>query len=384
MVWVQLGEVDMQWIKGMAYALAIAVCLAGVAGAAPVINGYSGTFSDGQNCTISGSGFGSKPTGAPIKYDDFENGSNGSPLSGWVTYSGGNAPPQYDTQYLRPHSSRSARANYIGQYNQFGIQSPTDISQVYIDFWYLYDPASPPSRNHKLFRLYADQDQGFPNLYANIYCDSTGGDHLSQDGVDTGNYHKYFEWGWRHAVKKWVHVQGYFKASSATADDGQARLWIDGIPWVNEMAFRTRTTTNPTLWHSVWFGYWLGHESSQYCSASPGASYTYWDDVYVDYTQARIEVGNASTYAACTHREVQIPTAWGTNSIAINVNGGSFDPGSGLYVYVTDPNGAVNAAGYPVTLGDQTGGDTTPPNAVANLAVGSTTQTSASLTWTAV
>jgi hypothetical protein len=71
--------------------------------------------------------------------------------------------------------------------------------------------------------------------------------------------------------------------------------------------------------------------------------------MYVDNTRARVEIGNASTFAASTQREPQIPTAWSDNSISVNVNNGAFPSGSKVYLFVIDKNG-VPSPGYPITL----------------------------------
>jgi hypothetical protein len=73
------------------------------------------------------------------------------------------------------------------------------------------------------------------------------------------------------------------------------------------------------------------------------------DDIYADNTLARVVVGNASTYASLTHRELQIPSAWSNSSIAITVNKGSFRDNDCAYLYVIDDNGIVNSNGYKIS-----------------------------------
>ena len=72
---------------------------------------------------------------------------------------------------------------------------------------------------------------------------------------------------------------------------------------------------------------------------------TYWDDVYVDNSWARVEVGDSSTYANCTHREMQIPSSWSNSSVTVTVNQGSLSSLSGKYLFVVDENGDVSS-GY--------------------------------------
>ena len=52
----------------------ILVCMGGTALAAPSISSTSGTWSQGDTLTVSGSDFGNTGKEVPIKFDDFESG----------------------------------------------------------------------------------------------------------------------------------------------------------------------------------------------------------------------------------------------------------------------------------------------------------------------
>ncbi len=100
-----------------------------------------------------------------------------------------------------------------------------------------------------------------------------------------------------------------------------------------------------------------------------------YDNVYLATgpdAQARVEIGNASTYASSTDLSIATITSWSDNSITATVRQGSFSNNSRDYLYVIDANGNVNASGYPITVGStystiQT--DTTPPAAPTGLKV---------------
>lgn len=78
-------------------------------------------------------------------------------------------------------------------------------------------------------------------------------------------------------------------------------------------------------------------------NATLDSSYRYWaDDVYVDTTWARVMVGNASTLASSTHREIQIPTTWITTSISVVWNQGTFEDYETVYLFVVDSDGNVS------------------------------------------
>jgi hypothetical protein len=97
----------------------------------------------------------------------------------------------------------------------------------------------------------------------------------------------------------------------------------------------------------------------------------YVDNLYVDNTLARVEIGNAATYSGSTYREIQIPqTTWSSNSIHIKVNTGTFSNGQAAYLYVSDSSGNINANGFPITISATTVVDITAPAAPTNLSTG--------------
>jgi gamma-glutamyltranspeptidase len=93
----------------------------------------------------------------------------------------------------------------------------------------------------------------------------------------------------------------------------------------------------------------------------------YTDDTYIDTTRARVEIGNAPTWAQSNVREIQIPSAWSNSSITITINQGAFSNGDTVYLYVVDSNGNVNSNGYPVTIGGIS--STNPPSPPTGLYV---------------
>jgi len=90
----------------------------------------------------------------------------------------------------------------------------------------------------------------------------------------------------------------------------------------------------------------------------------YIDDVYISNgSQARVEIGEASTYSMCKHLEIQPVSAWNSSSITAKVNKGSFGASSTAYLFVIDSDGNASS-GYPIQFGSSVGttpADTTPP-----------------------
>ena len=79
---------------------------------------------------------------------------------------------------------------------------------------------------------------------------------------------------------------------------------------------------------------------------------TSFDDVYIATgvnAQARVEIGNAATYAGSTQLTILTPTAWAATEITATVNEGNFDAFDSAYMYVTDSAGVVSD-GFPITF----------------------------------
>jgi hypothetical protein len=77
---------------------------------------------------------------------------------------------------------------------------------------------------------------------------------------------------------------------------------------------------------------------------------THIDDVYISGTRARVELGDANTWAGCTRREIQPVSAWADGEISIAAcNVGAFAPDDSAWLYVVTDAGAVSA-GAPVTV----------------------------------
>lgn len=319
----------------------------------PVISGGGGTFASGQNFVLQGSGFGQKSSPAPVKYDAFESGSVGSQLSGWdFDTGGGTQNPEYSNTWVRPNSTRSAVSIFEnGQYlSSFGVYRPAGFATVYMDFWVLFDRPNPVSRNHKLYRLYAGVNGGLPNQYLQLYCNSNNPEgHFTSDGVSGGGWsdtREYPGWGGDSAQHNWVHVQIYLEQSDPGVMNGILKSWFDCGNRVNRSDYLTRDTVNTSDWHSLWFGNYNGHESDQYCAAS-GDSHIYFDNVYIDVTQARVEVGNNANYDSCTHREIQVPVSWSDGEVQVTANPGSFNPGEQVWFFVVNDSGAVSSGRGP-------------------------------------
>lgn len=349
----------------------------------PSVTGASGTMSHGQTVTITGSGFGSKSSAAPHVWDTLEDGScdTTATVGTWGDADG------YPNGSLAISSSNARHANSTycasGTFDVIGetiaFAANTSSSTWYVQYWiYLDSEFSWGNNNVKLFRLWDTSND------ENLRIQSYNNVDIVVENCDTG--HGEFYWGacppspsggWWPVVPggtcadavfghtcncgeiiagsldwsyfqtdfskgTWHLMQFEFRDGDASAANGYLKWWVDGRLVFHHEDITTRTTSRAKYANQI--GFFRD-------STSDGSGSIFIDDAYADTTWSRVEIGNASTYATCTHREIQPPTSWADGSIAITFNQGSFSAEDTAYVYVVDSTGAVNSSGYEITIG---------------------------------
>ena len=307
------------------------------------VSAVSGTVAHGAIVTVSGALFGSKPVAAPVKYDDFQNLSVGQDLNanGWVTAGyyppvASNANLRSGTPFTRNAHSRfeSGPFQYAHDVSNFRLVG-LNASRYYVDAWhYFHVDADPQPQNIKPIRFHQN-DAGAPNAYLNFYTPDTsdslacGRDGVSlADGAWFGNSPtgSLPSGAW---YDHWIHVQYLIDAGSGNnAFDGSCVVYINGA-----LRYDHRNIATIGSGFYTWPEVYLGN----YVRTDPhGGAHAYWESVYVDRSWARVEIGDAPVYNACTHREVQVPVAWSDTSISVQLNRGSFPSFSALYLFVVD------------------------------------------------
>jgi len=149
---------------------------------------------------------------------------------------------------------------------------------------------------------------------------------------------------------RWFRIQWQFEDSSAVGvtDSSIAisHLLPGEAPQSGERSsFASRTSSHPNATTTPKFGYYLTNIDSQNHRVT-----TFWDDIYIDDSWARVEIGDAASYETCTHREMQPLASWSETGLSFKLNVGSLDVDEASYLYVVDPDGLVNEAGYLLNL----------------------------------
>lgn len=356
-------------------AVAVAVLLTGVRSAAqPAVSQLNGELVHLGQVEIFGTGFGQKTPAAPLIYDNFEGGTPGSRIGGgWFTDS---ARPGYYPTYSAARSRRingqSARQNYTdGNYNStLGLVHLEELtgnpqSPLYVSGWFYNTTSGSPSRNVKIisFRGGGAGSWDNPQLRADFYPSSSGG-HIYN--ADCSGDTQLQDWGLGNEMysNAWHRLEAYENVQTGYTLWKDTEEWasISGVLHSSDCYFRNL--------------YMMSYFATDQGTPQPSMEF-YWDELYVDITRARVELGDAATWAACSRREIQIPTAWSSDAITIDVNQGSFANGQQAYLYVVDGNGAVNQQGLAVTIGGTFQADAPPTVTILQPTANTTFSTSA-------
>ncbi len=340
-------------------ALELAVLLVVMAGAAgaQTISGVSGTVQHGAAVVISGSGFGAKAAATPVVWDNMETGAFSSRWSG----TGSPGVLRVNTDNQRHTNSRyNGMANFIGVNNveHASFQGGTNSPKWYCQYWFkLGDDwnwgttgtagGSANLANIKFFRMWSSGSatdnwvtatEGWSN---DAIYKSSG--PINESGWFANGYQQ--DW----TIGRWHLLQVEYKDSSQRdLRDGSVKMWMDGKLILDDNTLLTRSTAGSADGEFM-RPYGIGFFNS-WGDGSTDDNHFYIDDCYIDNTWARVELGDASTLAACTHREIQPTTAWSASQVNVTLNGGSFVPGNQAYLFVVTDAGAVSP-GYPITIG---------------------------------
>lgn len=316
--------------------------------AAPSISGTSGTTTHGSTITISGTGFGSKGgtnANKPLIWADFESSINPTSL-GHITAWDSNANLVRTTGGTQYGLSGS---NIVGTRSagvlSFSLQLVhTFDSKLYATGKRRYSDFSG-SPNYKFFRFNNDVPASF------VASTSSGGIVLDESfttQVDRFQGTDPVAGVWRMEEFEWRKATTSCSAGSA---NGYWRMVVNAS--VNQELNGTLCSTTTANYGAD--GGLRVFDNFDTDGDLPNGTQIFMDDIYIDDTWAHVIIGNASTLAASTVREVQIPSSWSDTSIVVTVNRGSFGESAGAWLFVVDANNGVSS-GHAITFGAGGGG----------------------------
>lgn len=349
------------------------VCLfAAVCDAVHAAPNVTGATVGSTSITVTGSGFGTKSHAAPILWENFEGGTHGAnlPTTGrWIAMGssdGGkfsNASPYSGSlAAYNQVAGTSAVGPNLGEFNT-SYYSFSGTEELYYSYRWKYVVNDPPNLASMRCVIKPGRIGSTGTYYTGTGNMLMGGWPVDSGGASIA-YHngvEYIDMGWtnrRPTSGVWQRHELYKKLSTAGVSDGTARATIDSrYDQQNDTAAVTRATGQTFQHTSVLLGLMgAGYESYPLTDVS-----FFVDDVYIDNTQARVEICDTSTHSTATNCEIQIPTAWADGSVTADINSGAFAPGATVYVFVIDKDN-VPSAGYQVTLAGGSGGGTPGPS----------------------
>lgn len=367
-------------------AFATTLCLfAAVCDAAPAISNVQGSFSHKSDLTISGSGFGQKPTPAPVVWDSCEQAGLSSQWSGaWPNRSadsnnnlkcrppirGIGLPHNNSTMYMAGSHAGSGGAD--AGYNVMAFKSRQISSYpayTYASWYQRSDNAWQfcGDNNYKVFDFSrGSSPYDLPNNWYLEYnarptsTTSTADWHILDDALGQSAQSLQSpdasgrSWWWNSAINpmggSWTKIEVAVKISPQS--DGYIRLWENGVQKINYAGSTDHYSgTERTIG--------IGGYARCYGNSN---NWRYFADMYVDYTLSRVVLANNSDLAKATIIETQMPTSWSDGLITISMNAGRLTAGN-VYAFVFDSSGQRNQTGIPI------GGIAIQPEAPSNVMV---------------
>lgn len=335
----------------------LGLVMPGIVGAMPNIKISPQNFEHRKVVTIVGTGFGPKKTAAPLIWDDVESGAfhpNWASTNQLQVGSGLNQ---------RHHQSQyNGYMNFTRSTNSAYFAASNDVyPDWFVQYWFkLGDDWDWGSTDHsgkdrflsniKVFRLWnpGSTDENFV-VALNGWVNSI---EYVMEGV-RGEPNGKFLSGFKSKLKdgRWHLLQFAFGDNwGLDQKDGEFHAWVDGKLVVSDKKILTREDF-PGYKRPFIIGLsevWGPNSEKGETDKSPNSFYI--DDIYMDNSWARIELGDNPIYESCSHREIQIPTEWSETKISFKVNVGSFVPGARAYLFVINDHGQSNTVGKPVII----------------------------------
>jgi hypothetical protein len=327
--------------------------------------GYSGpaSFGHGDIVTIRGHRFGTKPTAAPLVWDDASGPADVRDL--WTTAWPDLSSPEYNTARRDAFRGVAPPHNLVGRYIA-GCHYLEDASQsharkgpnVYVaKSWrhpgqpvYLFascymrfDPAwnFGGDNNYKLFKWCRQLRGNNVRLGAEGHswviparaCTSLDDTRFRLAVYTIGAVDGGYVWGRANRNRAnpmagWVKYELENRFHPTDPDTGFMRLYENG-----RLILDYHGVVEPTP--GPYLGFCFGHFARPYWGRT---QWRYLTDCYLDTSLARIVLGNGPTFGRSTLREMQLLTEWSPASVTFRCWQGAHATLSGVSLYVVRPD----------------------------------------------
>lgn len=362
-------------------------------GAQPVVSGVAGTLSHGGSASVSGSGFGTKPTAAPYVWDN----ASGSDISQkWDFHYPFTNDAAFRLNYRAP--SEISRANgakggvalphtHVSKYiaGAHFNSAPVDTHSGYVvcagkngqegqvysyisyyrtidpNWTYIYNDPDIWNNDHNFKEYNYAAGAGYMGDGPNIYF---GGDPTGTNSTWTANYvegmgAKVFSVPsfmtlypagtiYSSVVTKGVR-QGWHKVElimKHNSGDGFHRVYQDNL-LVWEANLDDDNLASGFRSETVFGGYAREYGRTEAFKNN----WRYYSDVYYDHSLARVVLANNADYSKATIVEPQILKSWSDRQISFDVNLGRLNEGQTVYLFVFDGANLRSSAGFATQAG---------------------------------
>lgn len=333
---------------------------------APVVQQVSGPLDHNAIITITGSGFGSKATPAPLVWDNATSNALTDKWSGgWPSmlpgYNVGYYSPMRGIDPPHPRDTRyiaGAHAANTGAFSGYAVMIWKTIplpSLPYYIYASWYQRADDQwhfggDNNFKTFD-YSDGENPYANkswytAYGPPHPDSrtSGAQWTTEIGTplslpDRNGHNAWWGSGVNPMAGTWSKVEIAIRVTDQP--DGYINVWENGHPVLNYVGLTDNYGGTKRTISVGGYARMQGYTSN----------WRYFDDVYVDTTLSRIVLADKPVLSEATIIENQIPSAWSDNSLTATVNLGKFTQGQPVYLFVVDSTGTPSASGLALTAG---------------------------------
>jgi hypothetical protein len=338
----------------------------------PEIQGSIGTFAHGESYILNGANFGTKSPAAPYLWAPFDADENPSSLgqktawtsTGSMNWSSGMGAtggglwttPNPFTKFFLANCFISDAAQIWNAYDeQCYLFIKTRKNFDYTAYGSPQGECSAEWRSFRMlhggsgdcsFSFYSNQDGSALDYVTNCCLPNTGTQLTGANAIGPTD-----EWFFFQVM---MQNNSTDTAWEGTVGDGTFTGGVNGASVGTVTTHKMRDVNTPAADDLTQIYPVYGYSGN--CADPPGGNPQFtqndtiqFDDVYLDNTWARVMLGNADTYAACTELDPQIPSAWADGSITFTVNTGQYSISDQAYLYVVTAAGEVSNA-YTVTI----------------------------------
>jgi hypothetical protein len=370
--------------------LSVAAVAAAASAGTPAISSISGTLTDGSSITLAGSNFGAKTQAAPLEFQRFA-GTNGVAVEveipAWPGYAendlaGGHSGSIFSN--TRSHSGSTSAMNRQPDMGHFATNyhKYTATDNVFVSYWvYVEMEADDEYRDSsattqlKLLRVTSDTDAGGGGVY-NSAGTSSGGTWVwstifaytateTSSGllsgpldVDAGATNPMATSGYTSSngnsryvempINQWTRIDMWVQNSSAAGEaDGVFGFNAVGVSGNTNLSFENLITVETGKTHQQ-NAVILGNMVANFVSEYGNDLAIFSDDVYIDNTRSKVEIGDNSDYYSCTRLDICPATSWANDSITVTLNADAVPSGTN-YLFAMNNDGTPSA-GYEVTI----------------------------------